>query len=83
MRMGENSGVRVINSDIENTRLELLRGSATIDCTQTGPGSALTLLFGQWNVHFLAKGLYRIDSEPPIVQREHGRAEVASDDQSL
>ena len=81
MRIGENAGVRMIDNDIEHTRLELLRGSAAIDCTQTGPGPALTLLFDKWNVHFLAKGLYRIDSDPAVIQVRTGRAEVASDDQ--
>jgi len=78
LRMGENSGARLVDSDIEHTRVEVLQGSAAIDCTQTAPGPALTVLYGQWNVHFLSKGLYRIDSDPPTVRVSTGKAEVAS-----
>jgi hypothetical protein len=81
LRIGEHSAVRMLDSDIVNTRLELLSGSAAIDCTQGGPGPSLTLVVAQRDVHFLNEGLYRIDSEPPVIRVRTGRAEVASGDQ--
>jgi hypothetical protein len=81
LRIGEHSSARILASDILNTRLELLSGSASIDCTQGGPGPSLTLVAGQRDLHFLNQGLYRIDAEPPIVLVRTGRAEVASGDQ--
>jgi hypothetical protein len=78
LRIGEHSAVRMLDSDIVKTRVELLSGSAAIDCTQGGPGSSLTVVVGQRDLHFLNEGLYRIDSEPPIIRVRTGRAEVAS-----
>ena len=78
LRIGEHSAVRMLDSDIVNTRLELSSGSAAIDCTQGGPGPMLTLVAGQRDVHFLNGGLYRLDSEPPIIRVHTGKAEVAS-----
>jgi hypothetical protein len=78
LRIGEHSAVRMLDSDIVRTRVELLSGSAAIDCTQGGPGSSLSVVFGQRDLHFLNEGLYRIDSEPPIIRVRTGRAEVAS-----
>jgi hypothetical protein len=81
MRIGENSSVRMLDSDLENTRLELLSGSAAIDCIRSDPGSSLTLVVAERSVQFLTEGLYRINSEPAIVRVYTGRAEVASGNQ--
>ncbi len=76
LRMGENSAVRMVTSDLEDTQVELTSGSATIDCTQTGPGTSLTVAFQRWQMHFVTKGLYRLDSEPPALWVRTGVAEV-------
>jgi hypothetical protein len=81
LRIGEQSKVRMLDSDIMNTRLELLSGSAAIDCTQGAPGPSLTLLVGQRNMRFLNEGLYRVEAEPPILRVRAGKAEVGSGDQ--
>ncbi len=76
LRMAENSAVRMLTSDLEDTRVELVSGSAGIDCTQTAPGAALTVTFQQWEVHFLNKGIYRLNSEPAVLAVRNGSAEV-------
>jgi hypothetical protein len=82
LRMGESSAVRLVSSDLEDTHVELINGSATIDCTQTAPGYALTLVFQQWHANFLKRGLYRVDSQPPVLSVRTGMAEVRAGNQA-
>jgi hypothetical protein len=82
LRMGENSAVRLLTSDLEDTHVELISGSATIDCTHTAPGYALTLVFQQWHANFLKRGLYRVDSEPAALSVRTGMAEVRAGNQA-
>jgi hypothetical protein len=82
LRMGENSAIRLLTSDLEDTQVELTNGSATIDCTHTAPGYALTLAFEQWHANFLKRGLYRVDSEPPVLSVRTGMAEVRAGNQA-
>jgi len=82
LRMGENSAVRLLTSDLEDTHVELLTGSATIDCTHTAPGYALTVVLQQWHANFLKRGLYRIDSSPAVLSVRTGLAEVRAGNQA-
>jgi hypothetical protein len=82
LRMGENSGIRLLTSDLEDTQVALIAGSATIDCTQTAPGYSLTLVHQQWRANFLKRGLYRIDSAPAALSVRTGMAEVRAGTQA-
>jgi hypothetical protein len=82
LRMGENSAVRLLTSDLEDTQVELITGSAAIDCTHTAPGYSLTVGFQQWHANFLKRGLYRIDSAPASLSVRTGMAEVRAGNQA-
>src|SRR3981081_4421634 len=78
LRMSERSAIRMVANNLTDTRVELLAGSAILDCEELSSGTSVTLIYRDWNVHFLQKGMYRIDSEPPRLWVRQGEAEVSA-----
>jgi hypothetical protein len=79
LRMGPNSAIRMVSNDLDNTRVELLSGSAVLEeGSDALADTAVTILYNLDEVHIKKPGLYRFDSEPPQVKVEKGEAEVAS-----
>ncbi len=76
LRMGENSEVRMVNNDLRDTQVSLLAGSAIIDSAEMNADTSVTLLYKDWKVHFLRKGVYRVDTDPPALSVRQGEAEV-------
>jgi hypothetical protein len=85
LRMGANSAIRMISNQLEDTRVELLNGSAVLDeGSDTLANTSVTVLYNLDQVHIKKPGRYRFDSEPPQVKVETGDAEVtAADGQSV
>jgi hypothetical protein len=78
LRMGEQSSIRLIANDLADTQVELRAGSAIVDSGEPNSGTSVTLVYKDWRVHFLQKGLYRIDSDPPRLWVRDGEAEVVA-----
>ena len=78
LRMGDNSSIRMLSNDLANTRVELDAGSAVVDSSQAelSSGTAVTLVFRDWQVHASQAGVYRVDSNPSRVWVLKGEAEV-------
>jgi hypothetical protein len=76
LRMGDNSAIRMLSNDLANTRVELQTGSAIVDSSEPSSGTAVTLVFRDWQVHAAQAGTYRVDSDPPRVWVLKGEAEV-------
>ncbi|HEV3200936.1 MAG TPA: hypothetical protein VGZ73_23695 [Bryobacteraceae bacterium] len=79
LRMDQNSAIRLVGNDLSDTRVELLAGSAIVDSAEPGSGTSVTLNYKDWKVHFIQKGIYRIDAALPRVWVYQGEAEVSSD----
>jgi hypothetical protein len=77
LRMGEQGAVRMLANDLANTRVELLAGSAIVDSGVPNPGTAVTVVFKNWQIRSAQAGSYRIDSDPPRLSVLRGEAEVA------
>src|SRR5271168_2923137 len=65
LRVGEQTAIRLASNALADTRVELLEGSAMLDSEEISPGTSVTLAYQEWNVKFLQRGAYRIDSDPP------------------
>jgi hypothetical protein len=78
LRIGERSTIRMVANELSDTRVALLAGSAVVDSGEPSPGTSVTLIYRDWSVHFLEKGVYRIDSDPPRLWVLQGAAEVSS-----
>jgi len=76
LRMGERSAIRMVANDLADTQIELQSGSAIVDSGEPNPGTSVTLIYKDWRVHFVQKGSYRIDSDPPRLRVRQGEAEV-------
>jgi hypothetical protein len=76
LRMGERSAIRMVANDLADTQVELQAGSAIVDAGEPNSGTSVTLIYKDWRVHFVQKGSYRIDSDPPRLRVRAGEAEV-------
>jgi hypothetical protein len=76
LRIGEDSGIRMISSDIDNTRVELLSGSSILDSERAPEGAFVKVVFKDATIQVLKPGHYRMDAEPPQLRVYDGEAEV-------
>ena len=76
LRMGDRSAIRMIANDLSDTQVELENGSVMVDSAEPNLNTSVTLLYKDWKIHVLQKGVYRIDSEPPRLWVRQGQAEV-------
>jgi len=78
LRMGESTKIRMVSNQLSDTRVELRAGSAIVDSTEPSSGTSVTLLYGNWSMRFPEQGLYRVDSNPPVLRVLRGKAEVST-----
>src|SRR5579862_3482672 len=84
LRMGPNSAIRMVSNQLDDTRVELLNGSAMVDQgSDTLANTSVTILYNLDQVHIKKAGVYRFDSEPPQVKVERGAADVTADGKSI
>jgi ferric-dicitrate binding protein FerR (iron transport regulator) len=76
LRLGQKSAIRMISNDLADTQIELRAGSAIVDSAEPNPDTSVTLIYKDWKIHFLQKGVYRIDSDPALLCVRQGQAEV-------
>jgi hypothetical protein len=81
IRLGEQSGIRLVANQLSDTRIELMAGSAVMDSTEPASGTSVKLLYKNWSVHFLEQGVYRINSDPAHLWVFQGKAEVSGGNQ--
>ena len=77
LRIDQNSTIRMVSNSFEDTRVELLNGSATIEAPAPQAGTAVTMGCQDWQIHFLDQGSYRVDFSPARLWVADGQAEVA------
>jgi FecR protein len=81
LRIGANSAIRMISNELDNTRVELLNGSAVLNQgSDTLANTSVTVLYNLDQVHIKKPGRYRFDSEPPQVKVESGDVDVIASD---
>jgi hypothetical protein len=76
LRIGEESSIRMITGDIDDTRVELLSGSSVLDSARAPEGEFVTVIFKDATIRILEPGHYRMDAEPPQLRVYEGKAEV-------
>jgi hypothetical protein len=82
LRIGEKSTVRMLSSNLTDTRIEFVAGAAII-----GPGrrlnvkenwaSSVSIVYQEAIVHLRKNGIYRFDAEPAQLRVYTGEASVA------
>lgn len=76
LRVGEKSAIRLVSSNLTDTKVELLGGSAILASAEPSEGTSVTLQFQKWNLVQSHAGTYRIDSDPPRIQVQDGEVKV-------
>jgi hypothetical protein len=84
LRLGANSAIRMVSNQLDDTRVELLKGAAVLDQgSDTLADTSVTVLYNLDQVHIQKAGRYRFDSEPPQVKVESGQVQVMADGESV
>ncbi len=83
LRVGANSAIRMVSNRLDDTRVELLSGSAVLDQGSHTADTSVTILYNLDQVHIKKAGRYRFDSAPPQVKVESGDVEVTADGKSI
>ena len=76
LRLGENSSVRMLSTRLTDTRVEMLSGSAMIECNEMPKDNAVELVYKKDSIALQKQGLYRLDTEPAHFQVFEGEAVV-------
>jgi hypothetical protein len=82
LRIDDNTAIRMISTELTDTRVELLHGSAIVESSGQGPDNSVRITYKSWQMRLPEAGVYRIDSDPPQVQAYQGALEVSADGQA-
>jgi len=83
LRLGENSAIRMLSNGLTDTRVEVLHGSAIVECDQLPKDNSIELVYKDTSIGLLKHGLYRVDTEPARLQVYDGEANVTSESSKL
>jgi len=76
LRLGENSSVRMLSTHLTDTKVEMLSGSAMIECTDVPKDNSIQAVYKGNAIRFEKQGLYRIDTAPARFKAYDGEAVV-------
>jgi len=77
LRLGENGALRMLNTQLFDTRLELLSGEALLQVDEMIKGDSVIVTYRDFAVKLLKAGIYRLTSEPEELRVYSGEASVA------
>jgi hypothetical protein len=76
LRLGENSSIRMLSNRLTDTRVEVLTGSAIIECSDVPKDNSIEAVFKGNSIRLDKQGLYRIDTAPARLRVYEGEAVV-------
>lgn len=79
LRVDENSSFKMVGTSLADTRVELLTGSVIVDSSDAAKTEGLDVLYRAYQIRFPERGVYRINTEPGVLQPYSGVAEIAGD----
>jgi len=83
LRVAENSAVKLVGSNLLDTRLSLMEGSALLEVGEMEKGQSLSMTVGDAKIDFNHKGLFRMDANPAELKVHDGSAVVVANGQSV
>ena len=83
VRLAENSGLKMLNTSLAETRFEITAGSALVEAAELEKNTAITVLAGGSSITIQKAGLYRVEMEPsPALKVYDGEATVTNNGES-
>jgi hypothetical protein len=76
LRIGENSAIKMIDNRLSDTRVELLKGTAIVECDDPMKENAVTMIYGDYQIHVRKASVLEFASDPAQLKVFHGEAEV-------
>jgi len=76
LRLGENSAIRMLSTRLTDAKVEVLSGSAVIECSDVPKDNAIQALYKGNAIRFEKQGLYRIDTDLARFRVYEGEAVV-------
>jgi hypothetical protein len=76
LRLDRNSAFRMDSTDLVDTRIEFLKGSAMVEAVDEPSDHPAVIKFKDNEIRFDEEGLYRIDAEPGLLKVFNGEAVV-------
>jgi hypothetical protein len=76
MRLGDDTAIRIEDTDLDDTRVVIEKGSAFIEVVEVERDSRLRVFLGESEVEFRRTGLYRFESAPARLRVYGGEAVV-------
>lgn len=83
IRLGEHSAMRMLSTQLDDTRLELAAGTALLEAMEILEGNSVTVMANQAAIQILDHGLYRISAHPAELRVYKGKARVTQNDETL
>jgi hypothetical protein len=83
LRVGENSAIRMVSNKLSDTRVEVLTGSAMVECEDIAKDNAIMLLYKGNTMVLVKRGLYRVETNPAMFQVYDGEAIVKGESGQL
>jgi hypothetical protein len=78
LRVNENSSFRMVRNKLDDTKIEVLSGTAMVQVSELLQDNAITLMFHDASIALMKKGLYRVDAEQGALRVYEGEAAVTS-----
>jgi len=76
LRLGENSAIRMLSTRLTDTKVEVLSGSAVIECNDVPKDNSIQAVYKGNAIRFEKQGLYRVDTAPARLRVYEGEAVV-------
>ena len=83
LRLGENSSIRMLSTRLTDTRVEVLHGSAIIECDDVPKDNSIQVVYNLDTVQLTKHGLYRVDTDPARFRVYDGEAVVKDNDKQV
>jgi hypothetical protein len=83
LRLGDQSAVRMLDTRLEDTQVELQQGTALIEVVDMARDSDVHIVVGPTRTGFKGSGLYRFEAGPNELRVFGGQAEVFSGGQEV
>jgi hypothetical protein len=82
LRVGEHSSVRMLDSDLMHTQVQLVSGTAMVEALESGTDvkdPPVTIIYNNFRSQPVKYGVYEITSEPAQVRVFEGEARISTD----
>jgi hypothetical protein len=83
LRLGENSSIRMISGKLTDTQVEVLKGSAMVECDDLAKDNAIMLVYKGNSMLLVKHGLYRVDADQGLFKVFDGEAIVKGESGQL